>query len=133
MKVFISSTQNDLDLAQDLARRLQGIGLQVFTAKDGKKKKESLPTIDRHLHRLRASDEVIFLLTQNAVRSGKIIFEIGAALSLHKKVTPIVVGVEADELPLMIKHLPYIRYAQMTDYLSKLKKKQIGATAKVHA
>jgi hypothetical protein len=88
--------------------------------------------IDRHLHRLRASDEVIFLLTQNAVGSEKIIFEIGAALSLRKKITPIIAGVDADELPLMLKHLPYIRYAQITDYLAKLKKRN-GTSAKVHA
>jgi hypothetical protein len=130
MKVFLSSTRNDLDLARDLTRRLKGKGLQVFT--DEKIEEPGEELVQLLQRRLRDSDEVIFLLTQNSMTSEKIMFEIGAALSLRQKITPIVVGIRADELPPMIKHLPYVRYAEVTDYLAKLKKRN-GAPAKVHA
>jgi hypothetical protein len=106
MKIFIGATQSDLDLAQDLGRRLKAIGLKTFIDEEIEEPgKELVRLLQRHL---RSSDEAIFLLTQNAITSEKIIFEIGAALSLRKKITPVVVGVEADNLPPIIKHLPYI-------------------------
>jgi hypothetical protein len=130
MKIFVSSTRDDLDLAKDLTRRLKGIGLQVFTDEKVEEPGEELvQLLQRHL---RASDEVIFLLTPNSIASEKIMFEIGAALSLRKKITPIVVGIKADKLPPMIKHLPHVRYAEVTDYLAKLKKRN-GTPVKVHA
>jgi hypothetical protein len=132
MKVFISSTQKDLDLARDLAQRLHEIGFQVFTAEDTRKaRNERALPIDRHLRRVRLSDEVILLFTENAIRNEKILFEIGAAFSLHKKITPIIVGVGVDELPPMIRHLPLVRYAEITNYLAKLKKR-VRTSSKAH-
>ncbi|MCI0697801.1 toll/interleukin-1 receptor domain-containing protein [candidate division KSB1 bacterium] len=130
MRIFLSSTRNDWDLARDLARRLRGMGLHVFT--DEKVEEPGEELVQLLQRRLRTSDEVIFLLTQNSIASEKIMFEIGAALSLRKKITPIIVGVDADKLPPMIKHLPHVRYAEVTDYLAKLKKRN-GAPVKVHA
>jgi hypothetical protein len=129
MKVFISSTRKDLDLAKDLARRLQQKGLQIFTEEDAKRPGEDWVTpIDRHL---RLSDEIIVLLTEHAIASARMMAELGAAYSLQKKVTPILIGVAIDDLPPLLKNLPYIKYAELEDYVAQFKKR-IGASSKVH-
>lgn len=130
MKVFVSSTRNDLDLARDLARRLKGKGLQVLTDEEIEDPGEELVQLLQH--HLRVSDEVIFLLTQSAVASEKIMFAIGAALSLRKKITPIVIGIDTEQLPPMVKPLRYVKYAEVEDYLARLKKRN-GIPVKVHA
>ncbi|MDZ7343678.1 MAG: toll/interleukin-1 receptor domain-containing protein [candidate division KSB1 bacterium] len=128
MKVFISSTQKDWDLAKDLARRLHNIGLQVLAEEETERPGKGGSTINRGLRHLRMSDEVILLLTEEASANEKIIFEIGAALSLQKKITPIIVGVDKEKLPPLLKNLNYIKYAEVEDYLSK-RKKEMETTA----
>jgi hypothetical protein len=129
MKVLISSTRRDLDLARDLARRLQAIGLEAFTEDDAESAEEDwFAPIER---RLRASDEVVVLLTDRALASDRMMSELGAAYAMHKKVTPIIVGVNVDELPPLLKNLPYIKYSEVEDYISKLKKR-VKKPAKVY-
>jgi len=133
INTFISYSSKDSALAMDLAHRLQKVGLNVFTEKNATKwtKKGSRPFIDRRLDSLRASDEVVVLLTENAIADPQIGFEFGAALALRKKVTPIVVGVDTDKLPSLFKTLKSIQYAEIENYLSKLKKGSRTA-AKTH-
>jgi hypothetical protein len=42
------------------------------------------------------------------------------------------VGVNVNELPPLLKNLPYIKYAEVEDYLAKLRKR-VNASAKVYA
>jgi hypothetical protein len=49
--------------------------------------------------------------------------ELGAAYSLQKNVTPILVGVSVDDLPPLLRELPYIKYAELDDYLSQFKQR----------
>lgn len=133
MKVFISSTRKDLDLAKDLARRLQQKGLQIFTEEDAKRPGDNWVTpIER---RLRLSDEVIVLLTDHALANARMMSELGAAYALNKKVTPVLVGVTVDDLPPFLKTLPFIKYAELEDYLSQFKTRNgapVKARARVH-
>lgn len=127
MKIFISSTQKDLDLARDLARRLEAIGLEVFTEEKAKRSEDDwLAPIER---RLRKSDEVVVLLTDHAIASAIMMSKLGAAYGLGKKVIPIMVGVNVDALPPLLKNMPYIKYGEVEDYLSDLRKR-VGAAAK---
>ena len=118
---FISYSSKDSALAMDLAHRFQKIGFTALTEKAAQKR--STPFIDRRLKSLRGSDEVVVLLTENAINDPQIGFEFGAALSLRKKVTPIVVGIDADKMPSLFKTLAGIQYAEVENYLSKLKKR----------
>jgi hypothetical protein len=123
--VFISHSSKDSALVVDLAHRLQKIGVNTFTEKFAAKRtrKAGADLIDRRLDHLRDSDEVIVLLTENALASQQITFEIGAALSLSKKITPIVVGVDVSKLPPLLKKQRRIQYAEMENYLSQLEKR----------
>ena len=129
-KIFISYSSKDSALAMDLAHRFQKVGMNVFTDKyPGKGAKRGItPFIDRRLDNLRVSDEFVVLLTENAITDTQIGFEIGAALSLRKKITSIVVGVDAEKLPPPLKPQVSIQYAEIESYLSKLKKKSRVST-----
>lgn len=118
-KVFISSTQRDIDVARDLARRLEDAGIKVFPVEETSVPEESATaSITRSL---RDADEVIAILTDNSVNSQKVIYEMGAASGLHKRVTPLVVNVEESEIPPFVKD--YVRFAELPAYISELSKR----------
>jgi len=120
-KVFISSTLKDIDLARDLAHRLEEAGVKVFSVERSAVPGESI--VAKVNRGLRQADEVIVILTDSSVNSPALIFEMGAASGLHKRVTPVVVGVKPEELPPMVKQMQYVRYADLHDYLADLKKR----------
>src|SRR5688572_2770222 len=95
-KVFISSTQRDIDVARDLVRRLEEAGVRVFPIEDTSGPEEKAPSVTRSL---READEVIVILTGNSVNSPNVIYEMGAASGLHKRVTPLVVNINDSEIP----------------------------------
>ncbi len=112
-KVFINHTQRDSDLAMDLARRLQEAGVKVFPVEKSAVNGESvITTVNRGL---READEVIVIVTDSSVNSPGLNSQTGAALGRGKRVTPIVVGIEDDELPPFIGK--YVRYADLHEYI----------------
>lgn len=120
-KVFISSTQKDLDLARDLARRLELAGVKVFSVDRAAVPAERIISdINRGM---READEVVVILTDDSVKSPGVISELGAAYSLHKRVTPLLVGVEDATIPPFLKRMSYIKYDDLHDYISRLQKR----------
>jgi hypothetical protein len=117
-KVFISATHKDMDLARDLARRLKEVGVKVFPVE-----RSATPEVITVNRSLREADEVIVILTDSSVNSQRVIFEMGAASGMHKRVTPVVVGVEDEELPPMVKQIGYVRYANLHDYIADLERR----------
>jgi hypothetical protein len=115
-KVFISATHKDMDLVRDLARRLKEVGVKVFPVE-----RSATPEVITVNRSLREADEVIVLMTDNSINSQPVMFEMGAAFGLHKRVTSVVVGVEDEKLPPMVKK--YIRYADLPEYISELQKR----------
>ena len=120
-KVFISATHKDMDLARDLAHRLEEAGVKVFSVEQTVVPGEQIVTkVNRGL---RQADEVIVILTDSSINSPGVISEMGAAFGLHKRVTPVVVGIEPEDLPSLVKQMQYIRYADLYDYIAELKKR----------
>jgi len=118
-KVFISSTQRDLDVARDLARRLTEAGVKVFPVEETVVSGKDVPaSITRPL---READEVIVVLTDNSVNNSNVIYELGVASGLHKRITPLVVNVEESEIPRFVKK--YVRFAELPDYIAELAKR----------
>ena len=115
-KVFISSTHNDIEVARDLARRLEEAGVMVFSVD-----KTAVPdaNVSAAVTRsLREADEVLVILTDSSVNNPGIIFEMGAASGLHKRVTPIVVNVDKERIPPFVGK--YVRFADVPRYISQL-------------
>ncbi len=118
-KVFISSTRRDIDVARDVARRLEEAGVKVFPVKETTVPEESAAaSVTRSL---READEVIFILTGNSVNSPWVLYEMGAASGLHKRVTPLVINVEESEIPPFVKD--YVRFAELPAYISAVSKR----------
>jgi len=105
-KIFISSTHSDIEVARDLARRFEEAGVKVFSVDKTAVPGENVPTPANRF--LREADEVVVILTETSVNNPGIIFEMGAASGLHKRVTPIVVNVGKDQLPPFVSE--YVRF-----------------------
>jgi len=124
-KVFISSTLKDLDLARDLAHRLESAGVKVNLDDKAAVSGEAIPIkITRELSH---ADEVFVILTDESVNSSKLMFEIGAASSLRKRITPVVVGLEPSKVPSLIKSLKYIKYPDLGRYIADLERRAKAA------
>ncbi len=121
-KVFISSTSRDIDLARDLAQRLDKTDAKVSLSSAEAASNEE-PVITGVGRALREADEVILILTNNAVNNSGVLFDMGAAFSMRKRVTPVVIGVEPDDLPPVIKQMPYVKYGDLQNFLADLEKR----------
>lgn len=123
--VFISSSHKDRDLARDLARRLKDAGVHTtyseltLSAGSGYEK--------TFMELLKYADEIIVILSSHSVDNLWMMFEIGAASSLRKKITPVVVGLEKQELPPVIKQLKYINYDKLSDYIASIERRAQAA------
>jgi len=124
-KVFISSTLKDLDLALDLARRLESAGIKVNSVDKSAASGEAIPI--KITHELSRADEVFVILTDESIDSSKLMFEIGAASSLRKRITAVVVGLKPSKVPSLIKNLKYIRYPDLERYIGDLEKRAKAA------
>lgn len=120
-KVFISSTQRDIDVARDLARRLNDAGVIVFPVDETVPEETAVRWVTRSL---KEADEVIVILTDNSVHSPGLIYEMGAASGLHKRVTPLVVNVQDSDIPPFVKK--YVRFAELPSYIAELAKRAGG-------
>jgi hypothetical protein len=121
-KVFISSTLKDIDLARDLAHRLESAGIRVNS---GKASAESISS--KITRELSSADEVFVILTNESINNSNLMFEIGAASSLRKRITPVVVGLEPSSVPSLIRSLKYINYADLEGYIADLEKRAKAA------
>ena len=126
-KVFISSTSKDIDLAHDLAHRLETVGAKVFPVEKSTTPGEYIETSIKR--GLRDADEVIVILTNNSINSPGLMSELGAAYSLGKRVIPVALGVDANELPHIINQKECIKWPDLPTYISSLEKRAKGKSA----
>jgi hypothetical protein len=124
-KVFISSTLKDVDLARDLAHRLESAGIKVNSVDQAAVSGEALPS--RITRELSHADEVFVILTDESVNSSNLMFEIGAASSLRKRITPVIVGLEPRKVPSLIRNLKSVKYADLERYIVDLEKRARAA------
>jgi hypothetical protein len=124
-KVFISSAWKDLDLVRDLAHRLESAGIEVHSID---KPTVSNEVISSKISKdLSSADEVLVILTNESVDNPNLMFELGVASSMRKRVTPVVVGLEPAKVPSLIKNLKYIKYQDLARYIVDLEKRAKAA------
>jgi hypothetical protein len=120
-QVLISSTPRDRDLAENLAQSVRDAGANVLSVEQTPARGE---TIDFDLRRvLRKADEVVLILTDRSLNNPYLLYEMGAAFSLHKRVIPILVGIEESEIPPLIAQFRYVRYSDLRSYLAELEQR----------
>ncbi len=84
-KLFISHTQQDADLARKLLRALGKLGIDAWTFEDDSTAKH----IAAKLEKLRVTSCYVVLVSDKALNSPNVNFEIGAAIGLEKKLIPV--------------------------------------------
>ena len=120
--IFISLSRKDLPLAEEVAQKLKQIGARVHPSV--KRSAIVAETITTGIPPgLSEADEVILIVTDNSVDNQRLASLMGIAHSLLKPVTPLVKGLKKDELPSIIKHTEYVKYEELSRYISKLKKR----------
>ena len=110
--VFISFDSRDTALSRDLTKRLEKAGMTVTISKDPKES----------IEKLKKADEVIFLITNNAMKGDKILYEMGIATSLEKRLVPILVDMKPNQLPDIVKGLDFVKYDDLERYIGRLKR-----------
>jgi len=79
------------------------------------------------MDQLKSADEMIVILSSNSVDNLWMMFEIGAASSLRKKITPVVVGLDKEQLPQAIQQLKYVKYDKLADYIADIERQAQAA------
>lgn len=125
-KIFISSSVKDMDLARDLAQRLEEAGVEVSLGGIGGGRFTDVFS-NQLTKPLSSVDELMVILTENSVDSEWLMFELGAASSLRKRVTPVIVGLETNKLPSLIRSMNYIKYPDLARYINDLEKRTKAA------
>jgi nucleoside 2-deoxyribosyltransferase len=120
-KIYVSSSQRDSDLAHDLAIRLDKAGLKVTTPLGNIDAGDNIK--NKIIEELRKADEIVVILTKNSVDSKWLLFEMGYATSLGKHLTPLIQGIEPEELPEIIKQMEYVKYSDLDKYISTLQQR----------
>jgi hypothetical protein len=124
-KVFISSAQKDLDLVRDLTHRLEDAGIKVDSPEQFATAGETVSS--KITKALSNADEVFVILTDESLNNSNLMFELGAAFSMRKRVTPVLVGLEAAQVPSLIRNLKYIKYPDLARYIADLEKRAKAA------
>lgn len=124
-RVFISSALKDYDLLKDLTQRLEVAGIEVHSPDRAEVAGEEMS--GKVTKALSNADEVFIILSDESVENPNLMFELGAASSMHKRVTPIIVGLEPAKVPSLIKSLNYIKYPDIGRYIADLEKRAKAA------
>lgn len=117
--IFISSNSKDTDLARDLSKRLEKAGVSVITSSGKIDKPEG---IKGRIESMKKADEVIFLVTGNAINGKKLLFDMGVATSEGKQMTAIIRGLKPKDLPDIIRDVQSIRYEDLERYIERLQR-----------
>lgn len=122
-KVFISHSTRDGELARDLAERLGQIpGVHAWWNAEAIHAGQNWTVEIRRA--LENSDEVAYLVTDNTLaQPSHLAFEVGVSESLEKIITPILVGVESDQVPAVLRDRQYVKWSRLKDYIEPLKQR----------
>lgn len=122
-RIFISFTAKDKDVAESLKRQLTKAGAQVTAAEHHAEGSEiKLQIADA----MKQSDEVIAIVSKNSARNQWLSYEIGIAAGLGKKLLPVIVGINPNELPPVLKSFHAINLAHFPRYVIELSERLEG-------
>jgi hypothetical protein len=113
-RVFLSFSARDKHVAHSVLEQLRKAGAEIVEAESIAEGAEiKLQIADA----MRQSDEVIAIVSKDSAQSAWQNFEIGAALALGKKVTPILVGIGVKKSSPVLRSLRAIDLADFQDYI----------------
>ena len=104
MKVFLSHNSKDKWLARRISKDLTDLGAETFLDEKDISTGVSIDdTIQKHLGEC---DDFLVLLSPSSLESDWVLIELGGAIALSKRLVPILLYIDANEIPKPItKHL----------------------------
>jgi nucleoside 2-deoxyribosyltransferase len=106
-KIFISHTRDSYEYARNLGAELKSFADVAVMDETEAIRGESIQNLIKR--KLQASDVVIVLLTEGAAESPWVMFEIGAALGLGKRILPVLMGdLDHDKIDYLIRDQQYL-------------------------
>ncbi|WP_135611675.1 toll/interleukin-1 receptor domain-containing protein [Methanococcoides sp. AM1] len=109
-RVYISHTEQDIGLAQELEQALWAVNLESFSSL--LKKTESLSDAELISFGIRHSDCMVVILTMDGVLSPKVNEEIGLAVGTDQLIITLLEY--GEKSPALISHLPAIGFSRET-------------------
>jgi hypoxanthine phosphoribosyltransferase len=100
--IFISYSQSDSSIANDLQSRIEARGLTCFMAEKNIKISERWEI--QVINALKTSEQILLLITPKSINSKWVMLESGAAWVLQKKLIPLLMHTNIDDLPEPIKN-----------------------------
>lgn len=116
-RVFISFAIKDKGIADSIANQVKHAGAEVVGAESIA---EGTDIKLRLADEMRQSDEIILIVTKNSAQSAWLNYEVGAAVALGKRVTPILVHVKRAELPPVLRSIEGIKFENLNRYIKQL-------------
>lgn len=120
-KVFISYSSHDSRIAARIGKGIEAVGatkrLDKHFLKGGDDVRETI------LKEIRESTEVIVLLSPKSQMSHWVSYEIGAAQSRNKRVTPILHNLRAEDMGPLLQGFKAIYLNDFDDFLIELKQR----------
>ena len=117
-QVLITSAPRERDIAENLAQSVLATGANVLSVLQTPARDEAVRFDPRRA--LQKADETVIVLTERSLNNPYLLLEMGAAFSLRKRFTPLLVGIEDSEIPPLIAQFPFVRYSELQKYLSDL-------------
>jgi len=111
MRVFLSYSSNQQELAEFVASQLRALGIEPGNMHDEiPAGADTRGVIKRHIQDAQA---VIALVTPDSLHSDWLSYELGVASGLDRQVIPIVMDVPADQLPKQIASHASVRLGEL--------------------
>ena len=118
MRIFISHSSYDKWVARQISHRLIEKGHATFLDEKDIKTGDSIDTeIQKHL---KDSDHLLIIISPSSLKSHWVFIEIGGAKALGKKIVPILLHVETNEIPAPISQLLARDINEFDKYLDEL-------------
>ena len=118
MKVFISHSHKDKWIAEQVAERIESVGINVFL--DTKQVRYGDRIQQTVNDNLKDSDDVVIIVTPSAKTSEWIPFEVGVASGLGKNIVPILHYIEKNEVPEILQDRARLDLNELDSYVNQL-------------
>lgn len=117
--IFISCDSKDTDLARDLSKRLEKAGATVTLSTHKMDKPDG---VKERVESMTKADEIICLVTKNSIDGKRLLFDMGVATTMRKRLTSVILGLKPKDLPDIMRNLEFIKYEDLERYISRLRR-----------
>ena len=117
-QVFVSHATADKWIAKTICEKIEKIGASTFRDDRDINGGDDIP--DEIRKKITLSQEFLVLLTPDSLNRTWILLEVGAAWSWRKQIVPVLVHLEVDPIPAIIKSKKAIKINDFDNYLREL-------------